>query len=174
MEIRFVIPELNRLDAIRCDALVLPFFSDDVPTQGALGLADWRLCGLISRMNVRKKILGSWLETVLLPGYPRLGMDKLILVGVGETARFNGELFGQALAHMLLILSRSAARISALVLPGRQLGLIEPVPAIEALLQLASRYPEQDELFVVDTDEAHRAMKPVLDLERRKARNLVE
>jgi len=54
------------------------------------------------------------------------------------------------------------------------MGLVDPMVAFEALLQAASHYPEQDELFVVDSAEAHKVMQPILDMERRKARNLVE
>lgn len=169
MDVRFVLPELDPLDAIRSDALIIAFFSDEMPTRGALGLVDWRLCGLISRMVVRKRIQGAWGETVLLPAYPRLGMDKLILVGLGESGSFHSGLLSEAIGHMLLTLSRVAARSSAMVLPGRGIGCVDPVQAVEALIQVAGQYPDPDEVVVVDSADAQKAMKPVLDRERRKA-----
>lgn len=169
MDVRFVLPELERLDAIRSDALVIAFFSDEMPTKGAFGLVDWRLCGLISRMVVRKRINGSWGETVLLPAYPRLGMDKLILVGLGESGSFHSGLLTEATGHILLTLCRVAARTSAMVLPGRGIECVDPVQAVEALIQVAGQYPDLDEVVVVDSTPAQQAMKPVLDRERRKA-----
>lgn len=171
MEVRFVLPELERLDAIRCDALVISFFSDEVPTRGVFGLVDWRLCGLISRMAVQRRIDGSWLETVLLPAYPRLSMDKVVLVGLGESESFHQQMLEPATGHILRTLSRAAARTSAIVLPGRGMERIESLPAIEALVQVAYHHPEQDEVIVVDNAVAHKEMKPVIDREKRKARN---
>jgi hypothetical protein len=48
---------------------------------------------------------------------------------------------------------------------------IESLPAIEALVQVAYHHPEQDEVIVVDNAVAHKEMKPVIDREKRKARN---
>ena len=42
--------DLARWDETARDCLVLPVFKDDRPLRGAAGLADWRLCGRLSRL----------------------------------------------------------------------------------------------------------------------------
>ncbi|HEX2678597.1 MAG TPA: M17 family peptidase N-terminal domain-containing protein, partial [Polyangiales bacterium] len=83
MDIRFLAPELRHLDALKCEAIVAPFFSDERPLSGALGLLDWRLCGFLSRAMLRGEIRGEQGETVLVPLRPRFTVDKLFLFGLG-------------------------------------------------------------------------------------------
>src|SRR5262245_14759458 len=89
MHVRFAPPELKQIDALRCEALALPLFSDERPLSGALGLCDWRLCGFLSRMAVAGRITGEALETVLIPARPKLSLDKLFVFGLGARAEFD-------------------------------------------------------------------------------------
>ena len=42
--------DLERWDEVPRDCLVLSVFKDDRPLRGAAGLADWRMCGRLSRL----------------------------------------------------------------------------------------------------------------------------
>ena len=86
MEVHFALPEMLEIDRLKCDAIGVPFFSDERPPRGVLGLLDWRMCGLVSRMMMRGKIVGAPLETVMVPARQRLSVDKLLLFGAGPRA----------------------------------------------------------------------------------------
>src|SRR4051812_45878205 len=94
MPIAFLAPELARWDALADqpggapELLALPFFSDERPLRGAAGLADWRLCGRLSRLAQLGRIDGAVGESTLLPGM-RLPFARLVLYGVGDSDQFD-------------------------------------------------------------------------------------
>jgi len=173
VDVHFVPPDLRRLDALKSEALCVPFFSDERPLRGALGLVDWRLCGLISRLILRSRISGARGETVLVPARPKLTVEKLLLFGVGPTAELDEQAFADGVAHMLTTLTRARVRASVVVLPGRALGLIPPVRAMEIFLRVAAGTEEHDEITLVEDADAQRSMEPVVERERRRARAVV-
>lgn len=175
MEIRFVAPDLRALDALRCEAIALPIFEDERPLRGAAGLADWRLCGRISRLLVRGHVCGARGERVLVPARPRLAFEKLFLFGLGARAAFDEAAFGAASAEILHTLGEVKARSACVALPGRALERIGAERALE--LFLAAIDPamlEQDELWLIESHDAQRAMSTVLEHARRRQRALIE
>jgi hypothetical protein len=170
MHVRFAAPELGQIDALRCEALALPFFSDERPLRGALGLLDWRMCGFVSRMLASGKIEGSPLETILIPGRPKLSMDKLFLFGLGPLSAFDPPLLERGICHMLDVLARARVRSTALVLPGRNVGCIGAEGAMEAFFGLAMHREEHDEIVLLEPPDAQREMGAVIERERRRAR----
>jgi hypothetical protein len=170
MHIRFVAPELKQIDTLRCDGLALPWFSDERPLRGALGLIDWRLCGFVSKLVVDGALRGAPLETVLIPGRPKFALSKLFVVGLGSRAEFDDTGFARASQHMLETLHRAGARTLALVLPGRQTGAIAATAAMELFAVIAARHADHDEIVLLEPGEAQRDMQPVVERERRRAR----
>ena len=170
MEVRFVAPDLRRLDALKLEAISIPFFEDERPLVGALGLVDWRLCGTISKLILRGRVTGRAGETVLVPARPRLTFEKLFLFGVGPRQELSESAFDATLGRMLTTLTRARVRASVLVLPGRASGLVPPDRAMERFLAVASAHPEHDEVTLVEDAEAQRAMAPIVERERRRAR----
>jgi hypothetical protein len=170
VDVRFVAPQLELLDDINCEALAIPFFSEERPLQGAFGLVDWRLCGLISRMIVHKRINGSFKECILIPGRPRVGVEKLFLFGLGPEDAFDESVLETISEYILKTLASVGVRTFAMVLPGRATDRIEPERAIEVFLQVADSHEEHDVVIVVEPEAAQKRMAPVVELERRKAR----
>lgn len=170
MHVRFAAPELKSIDALRCEALALPLFSDERPLRGALGLIDWRLCGFVSRLLVSGAISGAPLETVMIPGRPKFTLSKLLLVGAGAHVDFEAARFQAVARHMLATLQRAGVRSSALVLPGRQSEAIEPAAAMELFAEVASAQPGPEDWVLLESGDAQRAMQPVIERERRRAR----
>ncbi len=172
MDVRFVPPDLRRLDTLKSEALSLPLFSDERPLRGALGLVDWRLCGQISRLILRGRVTGEAFEKVLVPARPKLPFDKLFLFGLGPREGFDEAVFEEATRRMLDTLSRARVRSSVWALPGRPFGSIAPVPAMERFLRLASAGAERehDEITLIEDAEAQKEMAPVVARERRRAR----
>ena len=169
MELRFVAPDLRRLDELRTEALSAGFMTDERPLRGALGLIDWRLAGRVSRLVQRGVASGARGESVLIPGEGKVAFDKLFLRGLGPRAAFDGEAFDEALGAMFRTMTLAGVRSSTLVLPGRALGLITPEDAIERLLRIAEHHPEHDEVTLVEGPAGQRAMEPVLLRARRAA-----
>ncbi|MCA9536688.1 MAG: hypothetical protein KC593_23560 [Myxococcales bacterium] len=169
MDIAFVAPDLRRLDKIRHEALAAALFEGEWPLRGALGLLDWRLAGRVSRMIQQGIATGERGESLLIPGESKVAFDKLFLRGAGAAKDFDAQAFDEALEAMLDTLTRAGVRSSALVLPGRALGLITPAAAMERFLAVVATHPEHDEISLVEGADAQRAMEPVLLRARRVA-----
>lgn len=170
MHVRFTVPELKQIDALRCEALALPLFSDERPLRGALGLVDWRMCGFVSRLRGAGRLQGAWQETVLIPARPKLTMDKLFLFGVGASAELDATRVRAAVDHMLDTLAKARVRTTALALPGRAVGCLPADKAMEAFIAASAQRDEHDELILLEPPEAQREMERVVERERRRAR----
>lgn len=170
MEVRFVAPDLRRFDELRSEALALCFFEDERPLRRAVGLVDWRLCGAISRLIIRGRFSGALGEAVLVPGQPRLPFDKLFLFGAGHSDAFDDAVVDQVVEHILTTLDRALVRTSVVSLPGRSTDRIDPEHAMKIYLGRATQHPEQDRVTIIEPPDAARAMKPVVEAERRRER----
>jgi len=79
------------LDALACDGLALGFFSDERPPKGYCGFADWRLNGLISKLIVKSKITGAFMEKTLIFSNYRIPSSKIFLMGLGKSTQLTYE-----------------------------------------------------------------------------------
>ena len=174
MDIRFVPPDLRRLDTSKGEAMSLPLFSDERPLRGALGLADWRLSGLLSRLILRGRVTGAAGEKVLVPCRPKLPFDKLFLFGLGPRSDFTEETFERATRAMFDTLARARVRSSVWVLPGRPFELIAPERAMELFLRIGGTDADaaHDEITLIEDQDAQKMMSPIVERERRRARSL--
>ena len=170
MHIRFAAPELEVLDGLACEALAVPLFSDERPLAGVLGLVDWRMCGFVSRMLLEGRIAGEPNEHVLLPGRPKLAMEKLFVFGLGPERSFGPALVVGCVSRMLRTLQAARVRSAALVLPGRHTDRIDAATAVEALIAAIAAAELHDDIVVIEPLEAQRAMEPVIERERRRTR----
>ncbi len=90
---------------VRADVGVVPWFEDERPFRGLLGLLDWRSDGALSALARDGFCRGSRGESVLLPGGSGLPVERLVLVGGG---------CGQALDESgALELGERAVRVAA-------------------------------------------------------------
>jgi len=170
VDVRFVVPDLRRLDVLKSEALSLGFFEDERPLRGALGLVDWRLCGQVSRLILRGRISGEAGEKVLIPARPRLPFEKLFLFGLGRRASFDDGVFREATERIMTTLTRARVRASVLALPGRPLILIDAEEAMGAFLSIARRHADHDEVTLVEDPDAQRVMAPMVERDRQRAR----
>ena len=67
MSVQFLGCELAKWEEAGGDALVLTFFREERPLRGAAGLADWRLCGRLSRLIKLGRLRGDNGESLLMP-----------------------------------------------------------------------------------------------------------
>ncbi len=170
MDVRFVPLDLARVDALRYEAVALPFFEDERPLRGAAGLCDWRLYGRLSRLLLRGRVTGALGEVTLVPARPRLPFDKLLLFGSGPRETFDAAVFASVSARIYDVVEGLRLRNLVLSLPGRNHDRVAPGDAIRWFLEASSSKPKVEELIVLDDADAHKVMQPVVDAERRRAR----
>jgi hypothetical protein len=130
---------LPAIDALDVDALAV-FVGPERPLQGLAGFADWRVCGLLSRV-IRE---GGWSpetgEALLLPSGGRIAVPRLFCFGLPEVPRDAGA-FAAELRRVCDAMHRAGSTSWACALP--QLGDGVEVEAgrllLEVLLPLAPR-----------------------------------
>ena len=168
MELRFIPPDLRRLDMAASEVLVLPLFADLRPPRGVAGLIDYRLAGHISSLLRRGTIAGEPLEQLLVRGRPKLPFDKILLVGCGATFDFNPQVFSAVVDVVLAALSQLGVRRAVVELPGRASNLIAPELAADILLQRAELFPEFDVWTLIDHGDAARLVNQGLRRDRQR------
>jgi hypothetical protein len=177
VKVSFLVSELAKWDLLdgggAPEALILPFFSDERPLHGAAGLCDWRLCGRLSRMLLKKRVVGELGETVLYPpvigGRLRLPFPRLLLFGLGAGEGFDEARARDAGRKIQEMIGRLGLPRYALVPPGRSTGRLSARRALEIYLEELGKQPIVDgapatELVVV---ESAAGQKEAADLTRR-------
>jgi hypothetical protein len=129
--------DLARWDEVARDCLVLPVFKDDRPLRGAAGLADWRLCGRLSRLLKSNRASADAGESMLLPPGRRLKFSRLLWFGLGESRGYSDERFKKDLAWILEVVAKAGVTSWALQAPGRASGVIGARRAVELMLENA-------------------------------------
>ena len=81
----------ERIDRAEADLLVAGFFADERPLRGAVGRADWRLCGLISEQLAADRLRGQPGDALLLVTSGKLAVPYVLALGLGERAHFGAD-----------------------------------------------------------------------------------
>lgn len=127
--------DLTRWDETARDTLVLPVFKDDRPLRGAAGLADWRMCGRLSRLVKSSRASAEAGETMLLPPGRRLRFSKVLWFGLGDAKGYSDDRFRKDLAWILGVITKAGITDWTMQAPGRASGLIGARRAIEIILE---------------------------------------
>jgi hypothetical protein len=105
------------LARVGAEVAVAGFFRDQRPLRGGAGLADWRLCGFVSRLLLAERAAGEIGEAVLTTTHGRLRADRLLLVGLGSRQRFGLDAHRAAVERLLERLIDLGATSAAVDLP---------------------------------------------------------
>lgn len=127
--------DLDRWDEASRDTLVLPVFKDDRPLRGAAGLADWRMCGRLSKLLKSNRASAEQGETLLLPPGRRLRFGKILWFGLGDAKGYTDERFRKDIGWILGVVTKAGIGEWALQPPGRANGLIGARRALELILE---------------------------------------
>lgn len=127
--------DLSRWDETARDILVLPVFRDDRPLRGAAGLADWRLCGRLSRLIKASKATADAGETMLLPPGRRLRWKRVMWFGLGDAKGYSDERFKKDIAWIRDVVKGANASDVSMQAPGRASGMIGARRAVEMILE---------------------------------------
>jgi len=103
----------------RVDLAVLPFFEDERPLQGLLGLVDWRIGGGLSALLRTGFCTGTAGEAVLLPGRRTLPMERLVLLGLGPSRAFDRAAAEAAGERLVAVIEGLVPRDVLVAMPGR-------------------------------------------------------
>lgn len=159
IDLRFVARDLRRLDEVSAEVVACGVYRDLRPLGGLAGLVDWRLAGRLSALVKRGFLVGEVGELLAMPVRPRLGFDKLLVVGLGTRGGFGDATYRRVLERLLDALSGLQVKKAVLELPGRGDGAIDPERAAEILLDLIGD-DERDALtFVEDGRDRERIEK---------------
>lgn len=168
MDLRFVSPQLRRLDECRSEVLACALVEDERPPRGVAGLADWRLGGRVSHLLASGFLSGAAGEQALVPCRPKLPFDKLLLIGVGPRGGFDERACERALRTLLGTLSDLRARSAVVELPGRHFSGITGPRAAELLLGLAGDDEAHDVWTLIEAGDAQRAIQTEVLRDRRR------
>jgi hypothetical protein len=127
--------DLSRWDETSRDCLVLPVFRDDRPLRGAAGLADWRLCGRLSRLIKADRATADAGETMLLPPGRRLRWKRVLWFGLGDAKGYSDERFRKDIGWIRDVVKGTSASDWSMQAPGRASGMIGARRAVEIMLE---------------------------------------
>jgi len=127
--------DLARWDETRRDCLVLAVFKDDRPLRGAAGLADWRLCGRLSRLVKANRASAEAGETLMLPPGRRLPFARILWFGLGDAKGYSDDRFRKDLAWIFGVVGKANITDWVFQAPGRASGMIGARRAIEIMLE---------------------------------------
>jgi hypothetical protein len=170
MELRFLPPDLRRLDEANVELGVCTIWSDQRPLRGFAGLLDWRLGGRLSALVKSGFMRGDLGEALLVPGKPHVPFEKVLLVGLGPRGAFCDAIFQQAIERIARSLEGLRVRRAVIELPGRANGAIEPEHAISLALDLVGASPEHDAWWLVEDSASQERVAERAAEERRRVR----
>jgi Cytosol aminopeptidase family, N-terminal domain len=135
-------------DQVTTDAIVLSFFEDERPLKGPTGLADWHLCGRLSRLIIQKFVDGAFGEPLLMPATHRMPCEKVVVLGLGKKGAFNLDKYRTIVGQMCDALIKMRVNHFALALPGVALTELDPAEAASILGNvIASRFGTAPDLL---------------------------
>lgn len=169
--IRFILPDLRRIENTIAGALVLFRFSEKVPFRGITSLVDWRLHGHLSKTTINGFFTGAPEDPLLMPLGRFLPQPFLLLMGLGPRDRFSETVFEQSLLQTFDILRGLKVSDIVLALPGRVEETCQASDAIEWFIRIYDTAPDLGVVHIVEPAEAQKSMAPAV--ERWRLRSLV-
>ncbi|MBX3191770.1 MAG: leucyl aminopeptidase [Labilithrix sp.] len=166
IDLRFVAPDLRRLDEVSAEIVACGVWKDERPLTGLASLLDWRMAGRLSRLARQSFLVGEVGEILVVPSRPRLPFDKVLVAGLGPRASFNDATFRKVLERLLDVLAGLSVKKAVLELPGRGDGGLAPERAAEILLDVVGEEARDGLCFVEEPDGQRRFEKHAQDRHR--------
>jgi hypothetical protein len=167
MTVQFLSCDLPRWEEAGGDALILTFFRDERPLRGAAGLADWRMCGRLSRLIKLGRMRGERGETLLMPPGKRLPYRRIILFGLGSATPFGDDVFRGHVRRIRHVARRAGIKDFALQPPGRATGLVAARRALEMWIEESGAGGDEDRVAIIDSPGAQKEMADILHARQR-------
>jgi hypothetical protein len=168
MELRFVAPDLRRLDDAQAEVVACGMWEDERPLTGLAGLLDWRLAGKLSKLARDGFIEGKLEEVLFVPGRPRLGFDKVILLGLGPREGFGDGAFRTVVDRLVATLEGLHVKRALVELPGRGDDAVTAERACELAIEHVAPRENHDAWILVEPPEAQKRVAQRAQDRRRK------
>jgi hypothetical protein len=169
MSVHLLGAELSRWDEVEGGSLLLTLFADERPLRGAAGLADWRLCGRLSRLIKRGRLEGKRGETLMMPPGRRLSFGSVILFGLGSSRNYGEDRFREHVRWIRDVAARARITRYAVQPPGRATGLIGARRALELWLEESEKDTHQADVAIIDSQSGQKDMAEILRYQRKKS-----
>ena len=114
------------------DTLCLFVAEDERPLKGTAGYVDWRMCGALSGVLLKRFYTGAPGDCLLIPSDGRIAMSRIFAVGIGNMEGFDLDALIRSMADAARILTRALVMTVALEIPGA--GKVEEATRAAALL----------------------------------------
>lgn len=164
VDVRFVAPDLRRLDEVSAEVIACGVYKDERPLRGLAGLVDWRLAGRLARLAKDAFLVGDRDEVLALPARPRLPFDKCLVVGLGARRSFDEAACRKAFARILDALTGLHVKKAVVEIPGRGDDAISPEQAADVLFDAVA----SEALILVDRIDAQKKIEARLQEKRQK------
>ena len=165
MSVQFLGCELAKWEEAGGDALVLTFFREERPLRGAAGLADWRLCGRLSRLIKLGRVRGEGGESLLMPCGRRLPFHRILLFGLGPHRPFGEEIYRGHVRRIREVMKKAGVKDYAVQPPGRATGLVAARRALEMWIEEMGG--DDEKIAIIDTMAAQKEMSDILHARQR-------
>jgi len=162
MALHVLAADLARWDEADHDTLLLPIFCDERPLRGAAGLADWRLCGRLTRLIKSGRASGARGETLLLPAGRRLRFRRLLMFGLGDSRSYGEDRYRQDVRWIRDVADKAGASEYVVQAPGRARGLIGARRALELWLEEADQDGHTPSVTLIDDPAGQKDMAELL------------
>ena len=159
MDIRFLPPDLRRLDEANVEVAACSFWLDERPLRGFAALLDWRMGGRLSALVVSGFVRGDEGELLLVPGKPHLPFEKLLLLGLGPRAGFDEDVFRRGILRVASALEGLRVRRAVVELPGRGAAAIDAERAITLAFECLGAVPEHDAWWLLEDAASQRRVE---------------
>ncbi len=108
-------------------------------------------------------------EKALVANPGKLKSERLLLIGLGESASFDPSVARKASALISEALRDARVSTAALALPGRSIGLVTALEAMQVWLAVSPVGSELEELSIIELAQEHRTLEALFDGLRRQA-----
>jgi len=159
LDIRFLAPDVRRLDEAPVEVAACTIWRDERPVRGFAGVLDWRLGGRLSALLMSGFVRGDADEALLVPGKPHVPFEKVLVLGLGDRAAFDEDAFRQGVSHIARTPEGLRVRRAVVELPGRGVGGIDPERAITLALECLGPAPEHDAWWLVEDASAQKLVE---------------
>ena len=169
--IRFVLPELRRIENSFSQMIVMYRFEELTPFRGIASLVDWRLHGHLSRMTIEGFFSGSNTQPLLMPLGRFFPQQFLLLLGLGKRETFNESIVAERLGETFEIARQLKLTDLILSLPGRVENVCSAGDAIDWFIDAYDKQTDMDDMCIIESTKAQKQMSPAV--ERWRLRGLV-